>query len=43
MKCKQKENKIAEFITEMNAYLEQNPNDGEVWIELGDLYLEYQK
>ncbi|KAL4489890.1 hypothetical protein ABPG72_010789 [Tetrahymena utriculariae] len=28
------------FVQKMNTYLEENPNDGEAWLELGDFYLE---
>lgn len=36
-----KDGNIGDFIQQMNTYLELNPNDGEAWLQLGDLYLEH--
>jgi hypothetical protein len=37
------DDKITEFITDLNDYLDNNPLDKEAWAELGDVYMEYMK
>ena len=34
---------INEFLEKLNFYIELNPMDGEAWLELCDVYLEYFK
>jgi cytochrome c-type biogenesis protein CcmH/NrfG len=39
--AKLKENGTAEYVEELNCYLEQSPTDSEAWLELADIYMKF--